>query len=69
MCPLEWDLLELLAPPPTKSPAGDRPPKSRKEIVAGIRYVLRTGCAAGNFWLGMPRLEMCEIKANAWSDA
>ncbi len=39
----EWRLLEPLLPPPKP---GGRPIKyARREVVNGIRYVLRTGCA------------------------
>ena len=39
----EWQLLEPLVPP---ARPGGRPAKySRREVVNGIRYVLRTGCA------------------------
>ena len=38
----EWQLLELLLPPPKP---GGRPVKyPRREVVNAIRYVLRTGC-------------------------
>ena len=39
----EWQLLELLLPPPKP---GGRPVKyPRREVVNAIRYVLRAGCA------------------------
>ena len=39
----EWQVLEPLVPPVKP---GGRPAKySRREVVDGIRYVLRTGCA------------------------
>ena len=39
----EWQVLEPLVPPVKP---GGRPAKySRREVVNGIRYVLRTGCA------------------------
>lgn len=46
----EWTILEPLIPKPKNGPRGGRPPKERREIVNGIRYVTRTGCA----WRLMP---------------
>lgn len=46
----EWELLEPLIPKPKNGSKGGRPAKNRREIVNGIRYVLRSGCA----WRLMP---------------
>lgn len=46
----EWARLEPLIPAPKSGPWGGRPPIDRREIINGIRYVLRTGCA----WRLMP---------------
>ena len=39
----EWQLLELLLPPP--KPGGRLLKYPRREVVNAIRYVLRTGCS------------------------
>lgn len=44
----QWELLAPLIPQP--SPQANREPISRREIVNGILYVLRTGCS----WRQMP---------------
>lgn len=41
----EWELLAPLIPPAKKGAKGGRPPKDQREIINGIRYVLRSGCA------------------------
>ena len=44
----QWEILAPLIPQP--SPQASREPISRREIVNGILYVLRTGCS----WRQMP---------------
>ncbi len=40
-----WDEVEpLLPPPPPPSPKGGRPPVENRKALAGILFVLRTGC-------------------------
>lgn len=46
----EWVILEGLVPAPKSGAKGGRPPESRREIINGIRYVVRSGCA----WRLMP---------------
>ena len=46
----EWSILKPLVPKPKSGPAGGRPAVDRREIINGIRYILRSGCA----WRLMP---------------
>ncbi|WP_405135539.1 transposase [Nocardia sp. NBC_01388] len=48
----EWQLIEPLLPVPAcKTPTGGRPEKhDRRDIVDGIRYLVRTGC----HWRAIP---------------
>ena len=46
----EWEVLEPLFTLPRSGPRGGRPPIDRREILNGIRYVVRCGCA----WRLMP---------------
>jgi len=41
----EWELLAPMLPAAKNGPKGGRPPKERREVINGIRYVLRSGCA------------------------
>jgi transposase len=41
----EWVLLAPLIPAGKNGSKGGRPPKERREVMNGIRYVLRSGCA------------------------
>ena len=46
----EWAIVEALVPRAKSGAKGGRPPKSRREILNGIRYIARAGCA----WRLMP---------------
>ena len=46
----EWTLLAPLLPVPRSGAKGGRPPEDRRELVNGIRYMVRSGCA----WRLMP---------------
>ena len=46
----EWDILGPLIPARKVSEKGGRPPACLREVINGIRYVLRSGCA----WRLMP---------------
>ena len=41
----EWALLEPLLPKAKSGPQGGRPASDRREVINGIRYVVRSGCA------------------------
>lgn len=46
----EWELIERLLPQAKSGIQGGRPPEDQREVLNGIRYVVRTGCA----WRMMP---------------
>ena len=62
----EWELLAALVPQPTISPHGGRPPKDRREILNGIRYVVRTGCAWRLMPHDLPKWQTCYYYFRLW---
>lgn len=62
----EWELLAPLVPQPTISPLGGRPPKGRREILNGIRYVARAGCAWRLMPHDLPKWQTCYCYFRQW---
>jgi len=62
----EWELLAPLVPQPTMSPNGGRPPEDRREIINGIRYVVRTGCAWRLMPHDLPKWQTCYHYFSLW---
>ena len=58
-----WHEIEpLLPPPPPPSPKGGRPPVGRREALAGILFVLRTGCQ----WQMLPTAAFGVSGSSCW---
>lgn len=64
----EWELLVPLVPQPTVSRRGGRPPKDRREILNGIRYVVRTGCAWRLMPHDLPKWQTCYYYFRLWKN-
>ena len=64
----EWELLVPLVPQPTISPRGGRPPKDRREVLNGIRYVVRTGCAWRLMPHDLPKWQTCYFYFRQWKN-
>lgn len=62
----EWKLLEPQLPALIHHPKGGRPPKDRREIINGIRYVLRTGCAWRHMPHDLPKWGTCYDYFRKW---
>jgi len=62
----EWERLAVLVPQPTASPRGGRPPKERREILNGIRYVVRSGCAWRLMPHDLPKWQTCYHYFRLW---
>ena len=58
-----WDEIEpLLPPPPPRSPKGGRPPVDSRKALAGILFVLRTGCQ----WQMLPTAAFGVSGSSCW---
>ena len=64
----EWTILEPLVPMARVGPAGGRPPKNRREIINGIRYVIRTGCAWRLMPHDLPKWGTCYYYFRKWKN-
>lgn len=62
----EWDILAPLVPQPVKSPKGGRPPTDRREIMNGIRYIIRSGCAWRLIPHDLPKWQTCYHYFREW---
>ena len=64
----EWERLARLVPQPTVSPQGGRPAKDRREILNGIRYVVRSGCAWRLMPHDLPKWQSCYHDFRLWKN-
>lgn len=62
----EWELLAPLVPQPISNPKGGRPPINRREIINGIRYVVRSGCAWRLMPHDLPKWKTCYHYFRLW---
>lgn len=62
----EWELLAPLIPPALSGEQGGRPPEDRREIINGIRYVLRSGCAWRLVPHDLPKWGTCYYYFRIW---
>lgn len=62
----EWSLLAPLIPETRSGAQGGRPPEDRREIINGIRYVLRSGCAWRLVPHDLPKWGTCYYYFRTW---
>ena len=62
----EWTLLGPLVPRAKSGPQGGRPAEHRREILNGIRYVVRTGCAWRLLPHDLPKWQTCYHYFRLW---
>jgi putative transposase len=62
----EWNVLVPLIPAAKSGVQGGRPPKDRREIINGIRYVLRSGCAWRLVPHDLPKWGTCYYYFRIW---
>jgi len=62
----EWQLLAPLLPSSKCGPKGGRPAKHRREIINGIRFVVRSGCAWRLMPHDLPKWATCYHYFRVW---
>lgn len=65
----EWALLAPMIPAAKNGSKGGRPPKERREVINGIRYVLRSGCAWRLVPHDLPKWGTCYHYFRVWKKA
>lgn len=64
----EWKLLAPLLPVPQSGTKGGRPPEDRRELINGIRYVVRSGFAWRLMPHDLPKWGTCYHYFRAWKN-
>lgn len=64
----EWSILASLVPTAKVGPSGGRPAKDRREVINGIRYVVRTGCAWRLMPHDLPNWGRCYFYFRKWKN-
>jgi transposase len=64
----EWKIIQPFLPKEKNAGTPGRPPESRREIMNGIRYLLRTGCAWRMLPNDLPKWGTCYYYFRTWKN-
>lgn len=64
----EWTILAPLVPQGASGDQGGRPPVDRRELINGIRYIVRSGCAWRLMPHDLPNWKTCYHYFRQWKN-